>query len=85
MQNKENPLRPEMNEQLLEMVDGELVVYFSERLVLLIRETRQMIDMEPPGRKVTRQIVEIVDNSKKYYKNAMKLKQIANFYNNMSA
>jgi len=37
---KGNPLRPEMNENLLEMVDGELRVNFSERLILLIRETR---------------------------------------------
>jgi len=33
-----------------------------------------MIDMEPANRKVKRSIVEIVDNSKKYYKNAVKLK-----------
>jgi len=74
MKDRDDPLRPEMNENLLEMVDGELWVNFSERLILLIRETRQMIDMEPVNRKVKRSIVEIVDNSKKYYKNAVKLK-----------
>ncbi len=36
----DNPLRPELNEQLLQMKEGELIVNFSERLVLLIRETR---------------------------------------------
>ncbi len=40
--------------------------------------------MEPIGRKVSKNILEIVENSKKYYKNAIKLKQIASFYNNMS-
>ena len=84
LKSADHPLQPEMNNQLLQMVDGELVVYFSERLVLLIRETRQMIDIEPVGRKVSRTIIQIVENSKKYYKNAIKLKQIANFYNNMS-
>ena len=66
------------------MQNGELVVNFSERLVLLIRECRQMLDMEPQDRKVDKEIVKLVEVSKKYYKNGIKLKQIANFYNNMS-
>ncbi|KAL4440929.1 hypothetical protein ABPG74_009342 [Tetrahymena malaccensis] len=68
----------------INLQNGLVEVNYSERLVLLIREVRQLFEL---GFKkdIPKQIVEVVENGKRFYKEALNLKQIANFYNSMSS
>ena len=56
---------------------------YSERLVMLLREVRQFIELGF-RKQIPKQIVNIVETGKKYYKEALTLKQVANFYNTLS-
>lgn len=68
----------------LDMSDGLLKVNYSDRLVVLLREVRQLCELG--FRKQIPQIVhKTAEDGKKFYKEALTLKQIANFYNSMSS
>lgn len=49
---------------------------------MLIRDIRQLSELGLK-KQIPKQIVEIADNGRRYYKEALSLKKIANFYNNM--
>lgn len=57
-------------------------VNFSERLILLIREVRQLQELGFRAQ-IPSEIMSVVENGKRYYKDALKLKQAANFFNSM--
>jgi dynein heavy chain 2 len=59
-------------------------INFSERLVLLIRETRQLCEMGYKSR-IPHEVLELVENGKKFYREALTLKQVAAFYNSMDS
>ena len=59
-----------------------LTVNYSDRLILLIREVRQLAELGLKG-KVPEDIIATAEQGKKYYKEALSLKKIAHFYNNM--
>jgi dynein heavy chain 2 len=55
---------------------GDLKVHYSERLVVLIREVRQLSEL---GYQIPREIQKMVQNAGRYYRYALQLKQVANF------
>eukprot|EP00659_Diplonema_papillatum_P018826 gene18826-29059_t len=61
--------------------DGRLIVNFSERLVELVREVRQLIAL---GYAVPAAIQKVAQDALRFYRNATVLKQVANFYNTLS-
>eukprot|EP00828_Plagiopyla_frontata_P016361 TRINITY_DN2149_c0_g1_i9.p2 TRINITY_DN2149_c0_g1~~TRINITY_DN2149_c0_g1_i9.p2 ORF type:complete len:1025 (+),score=167.76 TRINITY_DN2149_c0_g1_i9:246-3320(+) len=81
----ENDLVLQLTGKLMEldMKDGLLKVNYSERLVQLLREFRQLTEFGYQ-KQIPKQIQECVKTGKKFYKEALTLKQIANFYNSMS-
>ena len=66
----------------LDLSDNLLKVNYSDRLVLLLKEVRQLCEMgfrkQIPG-----VIHKTAEDGKRFYKEALTLKQIANFYNAM--
>eukprot|EP01061_Rhynchopus_euleeides_P011972 TRINITY_DN21580_c1_g1_i2.p1 TRINITY_DN21580_c1_g1~~TRINITY_DN21580_c1_g1_i2.p1 ORF type:complete len:3556 (+),score=1754.90 TRINITY_DN21580_c1_g1_i2:217-10884(+) len=60
--------------------DGRLIVNFSERLVELIREVRQLLAL---GFAVPEPIQRVAQDALRFYRNATVLKQVANFYNTL--
>jgi dynein heavy chain 2 len=66
----------------IDLSDGLLKVNYSERLVLLLREVRQLCEMGF-RKQIPSQIIKTVEDGKKFYKEALTLKQVANFYNSM--
>ena len=67
----------------LNLNTSTLTVNYSDRLILLIRQTRQLAQLGLKS-KVPEQILETAEQGKRYYKEALSLKKIANFYNNMN-
>jgi len=61
--------------------EGELKVHYSDSLVTLMRQVRQLKEF---GYSIPEPIVIAWTNAEKFYRYALKLKQIANFYNTMS-
>jgi len=59
---------------------GIVEVNYSERLAVLIREVRQLKELEF---KIPKEIDKLAEDAKKFYRQAVTLKQIADFYNNM--
>lgn len=84
VRNESDPLALEVTGKMmvLDLKDGLLKVSYSERLVQLLKEVRQLTEY---GFKVSATIKKIVIQGKKYYKEAITLKQVANFYNNMGS
>ena len=81
--NKDADLILEKTGKLLELDtsnDGLLKVHFSERLVVLLKEVRQLSEL---GYKVPKEISNATNNAQKYYQYALQLKQVASFYNTM--
>ncbi|KAJ3337704.1 Cytoplasmic dynein 2 heavy chain 1, partial [Kappamyces sp. JEL0680] len=62
----------------LDFSTGKLNVNYGDKLVVLIRETRQLLSM---GFAVPGFIQKLAENGQKFYKYGVVLKQIANFYN----
>ena len=56
----------------------QLRVNYSDRLVTLMREVRQLSEL---GYKVPPKITAAAETGEKFYRHALKLKQVANFYN----
>ena len=63
--------------------EGLLKVNYSERLVTLVKDYRALVE-QGKGGKIDDRIGRVVDNAKKFYKEGVTLKQIANFYNSMN-
>ena len=59
---------------------GLLKINYSEKLVTLVKDARAIGEHGFP---LDKQIIAIVDRAKKFYKEGVTLKQIANFYNSM--
>jgi dynein heavy chain 2 len=75
-----------MTGQLMEFVfdnqtsGGLLKVNYSEKLVTLVKDSRAVGEH---GYKLDKKIQDIVEQAKKFYKEGVALKQVANFYNSM--
>ena len=86
LSDKDNTLALQLSGKLMEfdLKDGLLTINYSERLVLLLREVRQLAELG--FRKlIPAKIIDTVELGKRFYKEALTLKQIAHFYNNMSS
>ncbi len=59
---------------------GDLLVNYSEKLVTLVKDARAIGEL---GFQYDKTIFKIVEQAKKFYKEGVCLKQIANFYNSM--
>ena len=73
----------QMSGQLMEFdyeAGGLLKVNYSDKLVTLVKDARMLSEM---GFKIHKDIVLVTENAKKYYKEGVTLKQVANFYNSM--
>jgi dynein heavy chain 2 len=83
LNNKNEPLALQMSGRLMELDfdTGLLRVHYSEKLVTLLKDVRQLTEL---GFKLPKRVVDISEDGKKYYKEGVTLKQVANFYNNMS-
>jgi len=55
-------------------------VNYSEKLVTLVKDARMLGEM---GFKIHKDIITVTENAKKFYKEGVTLKQVANFYNSM--
>ncbi|KAJ3390612.1 Cytoplasmic dynein 2 heavy chain 1 [Lobulomyces angularis] len=62
----------------LDFEDGKLKVNFDDKLVTLLRQVRQLVSL---GFSVSLQIQQAATLGEKYYRHAVVLKQVANFYN----
>jgi dynein heavy chain 2 len=70
-----------MTGRLMEIsMDGLLTVNFSEQLVCLLREVRQLSEC---GFSIPSGILTMAEESAQFYKYGVSLRNIANFYNNM--
>ena len=72
-----------MTGQLMEFdyeAGGLLKVNYSDKLVTLVKDARMLGEM---GFKIHRDILIVTENAKKFYKEGVVLKQVANFYNSM--
>jgi len=73
----------QMSGQLMEFdyeAGGLLKVNYSDKLVTLVKDSRMLSEM---GFKVHKDIIQVTENAKKFYKEGVTLKQVANFYNSM--
>ncbi|CAN0042899.1 unnamed protein product [Ascophyllum nodosum] len=61
---------------------GILVVNYSERLVTLLREVRQLSEL---GHTIPSKILKVTNEGEAYYRYGVMLKKVANFYNNMAS
>jgi dynein heavy chain 2 len=59
---------------------GLLKVNYSEKLVTLVKDSRVLGEH---GFKIPKAIHDVTENAKKFYKEGVTLKQLANFYNSM--
>ena len=84
LDNPDQPLALQMTGRLMEFdfSDGTLKVNYSERLVSLLREVRQLTAL---GFKISRKIRAAADNAQKFYRHGIVLKQVANFYNTIKS
>uniref|UniRef100_A0AAR2JK60 Cytoplasmic dynein 2 heavy chain 1 n=1 Tax=Pygocentrus nattereri TaxID=42514 RepID=A0AAR2JK60_PYGNA len=62
----------------LDHTDGKLKIHYSERLVSLLREVRQLSAL---GFSIPSKIHQAAGTAEKFYRQAMILKQVAHFYN----
>ncbi|XP_067663541.1 cytoplasmic dynein 2 heavy chain 1-like isoform X1 [Haliotis asinina] len=74
------PLSLETNGRLMELnqKDGKLRVNYSDRLVTLLREVRQLSAI---GFAVPAKIQQVANTAQKFYRHGVILKQVAHFYN----
>lgn len=63
--------------------EGLLKVNYSDRLVTLVKDYRALVE-QGKGKDINQTIAKVVENAKKFYKEGVTLKQIANFYNSMN-
>ena len=80
---EEQELGLEMTGQLMEFdVAGNMIVNYSDRLVVLLREVRQFTEL---GYTVPPEIANAASEAEKYYRHGVMLKKIANFYNTLGS
>lgn len=74
-----------LNERIMELdlKNAILKVNYSEKLILLVREIRQLTELGF-RKEVPQEVMETCELGKKYFKEALSLKRIASFYNNMN-
>lgn len=73
----------QMTGQLMEFdieVTGLLKVNYSEKLVTLVKDARVLGEH---GFKIPKPVNDVTENAKKFYKEGVTLKQVANFYNSL--
>lgn len=76
----------EMTGRLMHIdVDGNLIVNFSERLVTLLREVRQLLELGTAMQKkyVPKNIQQVAQEAEQYYRYGITLQKVANYYNTM--
>lgn len=81
----EDPISLEMNSRVMDFdttQSGALKITYSERLITLVKEARIFEQMQFS---VPSKVKHAVNNGMKYYRFAVQLKQICNFYNHLSA
>ncbi len=80
LDNPDSPLVLQMSGRLMEFdfSDGTLKVNYSEKLVTLLQEVRQLTAL---GYKISRKVRGAADNAQKFHRHGIILKQVANFYN----
>ena len=62
---------------------GVLKVQYNEKkIVTLIKDVRQLTEL---GFKIPKQLTQIIENVRKFYREGVTLRQVANFFNNMSS
>ena len=61
---------------------GLLKVNYSEKLVTLVKDARVLGEH---GFRIPKPVYNVTENAKKFYKEGVTLKQVANFYNSMGA
>lgn len=73
--NGDNELCLQMSGKLMDidLKDGLIKVNYSERLVLLIREVRQLFELGFK-KQIPKSIIDLTENGKKFYKEALTLK-----------
>lgn len=57
----------------IDLQDGLIKVNYSERLVLLIREVRQLFELGFK-KSISKLIIDVTENGKRFYKEALSLK-----------
>lgn len=67
----------------VDMQEGIVRVNYSDKLVQLIKEVRQLCELGY-RKGIPSEIHSIVETGKRFYKEALTLKSIASFYNQMS-
>ena len=67
----------------LDQKTGIVKVNYSDKLIGLIKEIRQLSDLGY-RKQIPESVLEVSTKANKYYKEALSLKKIANFYNNLS-
>lgn len=65
----------------IDLKSGEVRLHFNDELVRLLKETRQLRAL---GFRVPREIAQECDTARHFYRHGMILKQVANFYNDIS-
>jgi dynein heavy chain 2 len=83
LSNKDERAKYEMTGQLMEFdyeAGGLLKVNYSEKLVTLVKDARILGEH---GFNIPKEIHQITENAKKFYKEGVTLKQAANFFNSM--
>jgi dynein heavy chain 2 len=80
----DDPIALEMNSRVMDFdtAGGALKITYSERLILLVKEARLFEQM---GCTIPKKVKQAVENGMKFYRFAVQLKQICNFYNHLSA
>ncbi|XP_055895255.1 cytoplasmic dynein 2 heavy chain 1-like isoform X1 [Biomphalaria glabrata] len=80
IEDQHKPLSLETSGKLMELnhKDGKLRVNYSDRLVTLLREVRQLSSI---GFSVPAKIQQVAETAQKFYRYGVILKQVGNFYN----
>jgi dynein heavy chain 2 len=81
LRNKRESL--ELSGKLMEIdvKSGLLHVHYSEKLVTMLKDVRQLQELGFP---ISKEIVLLTNQGKKFYKEGVTLRQVANFFNNMT-
>eukprot|EP00667_Euglena_gracilis_P000034 EG_transcript_34 len=81
MQDDEEPIGVDTSKTLMKLgTDGRIRVNFSERLVEVMKEVRQLTAL---GFTIPKEILKMCTNAQKFFRHGVALKQVANFYNMM--
>jgi dynein heavy chain 2 len=80
LNNRDEPIALQTNARLMsfDQREGRLHVHYSERLVMLLREARQLCAIGCP---IPSEVEKAVETAHKFFSDAMVLKQVATLYN----